>query len=174
MRYKFKHQYVLSIKVYFPKCSPYLQVSSWASSRAQMVGGVWTGGGGSIRRATGFRRCSNRKGKASCRFLHLDSQLTVGTLRESFARIKCRFVHKKKKKKKEIRRLKEKSNYGDTELYRLIFSSYRKQPTNKVTKNRQLYAEQPKTSWFINIWRNFIIQTQPNCTFYNHILFVNS
>lgn len=40
-------------------------------------------------------RCSNRKGKASCSSLHLDSRLRVGTLMESFARIKCRSVHKK-------------------------------------------------------------------------------
>lgn len=149
-------------------------MSSWASSWAQMVGGdAWKWDIWSIprMRATGFQRCSNRKGKASCSFLHLDSHLIVGTLREIFARIKCRFVHKKN----QFAKRKKKSNYGNTELsYHLIFSLYRKQPTNKVTKNRQLYAEQPKTSWFINIWRNFIIQTQPNCTFYNHILFVNS
>lgn len=170
MRYKFKHQYILSIKVYFPKCSPYLQCPL-----EHRAGHKWWGrlemGRWSFSEGEGKRipRCSNRKGKASCSSLHLDSHLRVGALRESFARIKCRSVHKKNQFAKR------KSNYGNTELsYVLIISLYRKQPTNKVTKNRQLYAEQPKTSWFINIWRNFIIQTQPNCTFYNHILFVNS
>lgn len=97
MRYKFKHQYVLSIKVYFPKCSPYLQVSSWASSWAQMVGSFENGHLKYTERmrVTGSQRCSNRKGKASCSSLHLYSHLIVGTLREIFARIKCRSVHKK-------------------------------------------------------------------------------
>lgn len=165
MRYRLKHQYVWSIKGSFPKCFPCLSVSSWASRWAQTVGSF-------EERAAGPEGARIEKGKASCGFLRSGSHLVVGASGgrgEVFARIKCGSVHKK------MGLLKEKSNYGNTELsYRRVLSSYRKQPTNKVTKNRQLYAEQPKTSWFINIWRNFIVQTQPNCTFYNHILFVNS
>lgn len=97
MRYKFKHQYVLSIKVYFPKCSPYLQVSSWASSWAQMVGSFENG---AFEEYRGWGQQDPKgarieKEKASCSFLHLYSHLIVGTLREIFARIKRRSVHKK-------------------------------------------------------------------------------
>lgn len=140
MSMRYKHQDVVSIKVYFPKCSPYSHVSSGASSWAQMVGagnGVLYGGRG--QRGPKGARIEKEKQAA---VLHLDSHsLRGGTLREIFARIKCRSLHKK------ISLLKENSTYGNTELLdRSIFSSYRKQPTNKVTKNRQLYAEQPKTS----------------------------
>lgn len=102
-------------------------------------GGGWKWG--AVQRARGSKGARIEKEKQAA-VLHLDSHsLRGGTLREIFARIKCRSLHKK------ISLLKENSTYGNTELSdRSIFSSYRKQPTNKVTKNRQLYAEQPKTS----------------------------